>query len=112
LHEALCPAIAIPGRPVVEISLNPDGRQWTDGLSNTGGRLSSIGGERIVRPIAKVDALALYRDVSESDLIEAAGFLSADASEITYRGTSMLRGLIEKSEVRLDNMSSSKAFAS
>jgi hypothetical protein len=112
LHEALGPAIGIPGRPVVEILLNPDGRQWTDGLSNTGERLSSIGGERIVRPIAKVDASALCRGVSKSDLIEAAGFLSADASEITCRGTSMLRGLIEKSEVRPDNMSSSKAFAS
>jgi type IV secretion system protein VirB11 len=58
LRTALGPAIAAfledPG--VVEVMLNPDGRLWIDrlseGLSDTGERLSSEDGERIIRLVA------------------------------------------------------------
>jgi P-type conjugative transfer ATPase TrbB len=58
LRTALGPAIAMwledPG--VVEVMLNPDGRLWvdrlTEGLSDTGERLSPADGERIVRLVA------------------------------------------------------------
>ena len=58
LRTALGPAIATwledPG--VVEVMLNPDGRLWvdrlTEGLADTGGRLSAVDGERIVRLVA------------------------------------------------------------
>ena len=58
LRTALGPAIASwledPG--VVEIMLNPDGRLWvdrlTEGLADTGERLSAADGERIVRLVA------------------------------------------------------------
>jgi type IV secretion system protein TrbB len=58
LRTALGPAIAAwledPG--VVEVMLNPDGRLWvdrlTEGLVETGERLSAADGERIVRLVA------------------------------------------------------------
>jgi type IV secretion system protein VirB11 len=58
LRTALGPAIAAwlddPG--VVEVMLNPDGRLWidrlTEGLADTGKRLSAVDGERIVRLVA------------------------------------------------------------
>ena len=58
LRTALGPAIASwledPG--VVEIMLNPDGRLWvdrlTEGLADTGERLSAADGERIIRLLA------------------------------------------------------------
>jgi type IV secretion system protein VirB11 len=58
LRTALGPAIATwledPG--VVEVMLNPDGRLWvdrlTEGLTDTGERLSAADGERIVRLVA------------------------------------------------------------
>jgi type IV secretion system protein TrbB len=58
LRTALGPAIASwledPG--VIEIMLNPDGRLWvdrlTEGLADTGERLSAADGERIVRLVA------------------------------------------------------------
>jgi len=58
LRTALGPAIATwledPG--VVEVMLNPDGRLWvdrlTEGLADTGERLSAVDGERIVRLVA------------------------------------------------------------
>jgi len=58
LRTALGPAIATwledPG--VVEVMLNPDGRLWvdrlTEGLADTGERLSAADGERIVRLVA------------------------------------------------------------
>jgi type IV secretion system protein TrbB len=58
LRTALGPAIAAwledPG--VVEVMLNPDGRLWvdrlTEGLIDTGERLSAADGERIVRLVA------------------------------------------------------------
>jgi type IV secretion system protein VirB11 len=58
LRTALGPAIATwledPG--VVEVMLNPDGRLWvdrlTEGLIDTGERLSASDGERIVRLVA------------------------------------------------------------
>ncbi len=58
LRTALGPAIALwledPG--VVEVMLNPDGRLWvdrlTEGLTDTGERLSAADGERIVRLVA------------------------------------------------------------
>ena len=54
LHTALGPAIArlLEDPAVVEVMLNPDGRLWVDrlseGLSDTGERLSAADGERIV----------------------------------------------------------------
>lgn len=58
LRTALGPAIALwledPG--IVEVMLNPDGRLWvdrlTEGLTDTGERLSAADGERIVRLVA------------------------------------------------------------
>ena len=58
LRTALGPSIATwledPG--VVEVMLNPDGRLWidrlTEGLADTGERLSAADGERIVRLVA------------------------------------------------------------
>ena len=58
LRTALGPAIAAwledPG--VVEVMLNPDGRLWidrlTEGLTDTGERLTAADGERIVRLVA------------------------------------------------------------
>ena len=58
LRTALGPAIAAwledPG--VVEVMLNPDGRLWvdrlTEGLTDTGERLTSADGERVVRLVA------------------------------------------------------------
>ncbi len=45
---------------IVEIMLNPDGRLWIDrligGLSDTGKRLSTEDGERIVRLVAHMSA--------------------------------------------------------
>jgi type IV secretion system protein VirB11 len=58
LRTALGPAIAgfLGDASVVEVMLNPDGRLWVDrlseGLSDTGERLSSADGERIVRLVA------------------------------------------------------------
>src|ERR1700760_336304 len=58
LRTALGPAIArYLGDPsVVEVMLNPDGRLWvdrlTEGLADTGERLSAADGERIVRLVA------------------------------------------------------------
>ena len=58
LQTALGPAIAgfLGDASVVEVMLNPDGRLWVDrlseGLSDTGERLSAADGERIVRLVA------------------------------------------------------------
>ncbi len=58
LRTALGPAIArlLEDPAVVEVMLNPDGRIWIDrlseGLADTGERLSSADGERIVRLVA------------------------------------------------------------
>ena len=58
LRTALGPAIArlLEDPAVVEVMLNPDGRLWIDrlseGLSDTGERLSAADGERIVRLVA------------------------------------------------------------
>jgi type IV secretion system protein TrbB len=58
LRTALGPAIArfLEDASVVEVMLNPDGRIWIDrlseGLSDTGERLSPAAGERIVRLVA------------------------------------------------------------
>jgi len=58
LRTALGPAIAgfLEDPQVVEVMLNPDGRLWIDrlseGLSDTGERLSAADGERIVRLVA------------------------------------------------------------
>ncbi|MCQ8239872.1 P-type conjugative transfer ATPase TrbB [Acetobacteraceae bacterium KSS12] len=58
LRTALGPAIAgfLGDVSVVEVMLNPDGRLWVDrlseGLSDTGERLSAADGERIVRLVA------------------------------------------------------------
>jgi len=58
LRTALGPAIAhlLEDLAVVEVMLNPDGRLWIDrlseGLSDTGERLSAADGERIVRLVA------------------------------------------------------------
>ncbi|RWC64181.1 P-type conjugative transfer ATPase TrbB [Mesorhizobium sp.] len=58
LRTALGPAIAryLDDAGVVEVMLNPDGRLWIDrlseGLSDTGERLSAPDGERIVRLVA------------------------------------------------------------
>ncbi len=58
LRTALGPAIArlLEDPAVVEVMLNPDGRLWIDrlseGLSDTGQRLSAADGERIVRLVA------------------------------------------------------------
>lgn len=58
LRTALGPAIAgfLGDASVVEVMLNPDGRLWIDrlseGLSDTGERLSPADGERIVRLVA------------------------------------------------------------
>lgn len=58
LRTALGPHVAswLDDITVVEVMLNPDGRLWVDrlseGLSNTGERLSAADGERIVRLVA------------------------------------------------------------
>ncbi|MFG7488867.1 P-type conjugative transfer ATPase TrbB [Methylorubrum rhodesianum] len=58
LRTALGPAIAryLDDTSIVEVMLNPDGRLWIDrlseGLSDTGERLSAADGERIVRLVA------------------------------------------------------------
>ena len=58
LSTALGPAIAryLDDASIVEVMLNPDGRLWIDrlseGLSDTGERLSAADGERIVRLVA------------------------------------------------------------
>ncbi|MCC6887297.1 MAG: P-type conjugative transfer ATPase TrbB [Hyphomicrobiales bacterium] len=58
LRTALGPAIAawLEDPAVVEVMLNPDGRLWvdrlTEGLVETGERLSACDGERIVRLVA------------------------------------------------------------
>ena len=58
LRTALGPAIArfLEAPAIVEVMLNPDGRIWIDrlseGLSDTGERLSPTDGERIVRLVA------------------------------------------------------------
>src|SRR3546814_421163 len=58
LRTALGPAIAgfLEDPQVVEVMLNPDGRLWIDrlseGLADTGERLSPADGERIVRLVA------------------------------------------------------------
>ena len=58
LRTALGPAIAawLEDPAVVEVMLNPDGRMWvdrlTEGLVDTGKRLSAADGERIVRLVA------------------------------------------------------------
>jgi P-type conjugative transfer ATPase TrbB len=58
LRTALGPAIAawLEDPSVVEVMLNPDGRLWidrlADGLADTGERLASADGERIVRLVA------------------------------------------------------------
>jgi Flp pilus assembly CpaF family ATPase len=58
LRTALGPAIArfLEDASVVEVMLNPDGRIWIDrlpeGLADTGERLPSSDGERIVRLVA------------------------------------------------------------
>jgi type IV secretion system protein VirB11 len=58
LRTALGPAIAawLDDPAIVEVLLNPDGRVWvdrlTEGLADTGERLSPADGERIVRLVA------------------------------------------------------------
>lgn len=58
LRTALGPAIAsfLGDDSIVEVMLNPDGRLWIDrlseGLSDTGERISAADGERIVRLVA------------------------------------------------------------
>ena len=58
LRTALGPAIAsfLEDPSIVEVTLNPDGRLWIDrlseGLADTGERLSPADGERIVRLVA------------------------------------------------------------
>ncbi len=58
LRTALGPAIAgfLEDPEIVEVMLNPDGRLWIDrlseGLSDTGERLSPADGERIIRLVA------------------------------------------------------------
>src|SRR5215831_14683901 len=58
LRTALGPAIAgwLEDPTVVEVMLNPDGRLWidrlTDGVADSGKRLSAADGERIVRLVA------------------------------------------------------------
>jgi type IV secretion system protein VirB11 len=58
LRTALGPAIAgfLEDPSIVEVMLNPDGRLWIDrlseGLADTGERLSAADGERIVRLVA------------------------------------------------------------
>jgi type IV secretion system protein TrbB len=58
LRTALGPAIAnwLEDPAIVEVMLNPDGRLWvdrlTEGLIDTGERLSAADGERIVRLVA------------------------------------------------------------
>ena len=58
LRTALGPAIAgfLENPQIVEVMLNPDGRLWIDrlseGLADTGERLSPADGERIVRLVA------------------------------------------------------------
>jgi len=58
LRTALGPAISnlLQDPSVVEVMLNPDGRLWADrlseGLTDTGERLSAADGERIVRLVA------------------------------------------------------------
>jgi type IV secretion system protein VirB11 len=58
LRSALGPAIGawLEDPAVVEVMLNPDGRLWidrlTEGLADTGERLSAADGERIVRLVA------------------------------------------------------------
>jgi type IV secretion system protein VirB11 len=58
LRTALGPAIAgfLENPSIVEVMLNPDGRLWidrlSDGLADTGERLSPADGERIVRLVA------------------------------------------------------------
>jgi len=58
LRTALGPAVAgfLDDPSVVEVMLNPDGRLWVDrltsGLADTGQRLSTADGERIVRLVA------------------------------------------------------------
>src|SRR5216684_1383151 len=58
LRTALGPAIAtwLEDPAIVEVMLNPDGRLWvdrlTEGLADTGQRLSAADGERIVRLVA------------------------------------------------------------
>jgi type IV secretion system protein TrbB len=58
LRTALGPAIArfLEEPSIVEVMLNPDGRLWidrlSDGLTDTGERLSAADGERIVRLVA------------------------------------------------------------
>lgn len=58
LRTALGPTIAeyLADANVVEVMLNPDGRLWIDrlseGLIDTGGRLSPADGERIIRLVA------------------------------------------------------------
>lgn len=58
LRTALGPAIArfLEDPAVVEVMLNPDGRLWvdrlSDGLSDTGERISAADGERIIRLVA------------------------------------------------------------
>ena len=58
LRTALGPTIAtwLEDPAVVEVMLNPDGHLWvdrlTEGLADTGERLSAADGERIVRLVA------------------------------------------------------------
>jgi len=58
LRTALGPAIArfLEDASIVEVMLNPDGRLWidrlSDGLADTGERLSPADGERIIRLVA------------------------------------------------------------
>ncbi|HEX4179429.1 MAG TPA: P-type conjugative transfer ATPase TrbB [Caulobacteraceae bacterium] len=58
LRTALGPAIAawLDDPAIVEVMLNPDGRLWVDrlsgGLADTGAKLSSADGERIIRLVA------------------------------------------------------------
>src|ERR1700747_3640429 len=58
LRTAFGPAIAswLEDPAIVEVMLNPDGRLWvdrlTEGLADTGERLSAADGERIVRLVA------------------------------------------------------------
>lgn len=58
LRTALGPAIStlLQDKSIVEVMLNPDGRIWVDrlseGLADTGERLTPEDGERIVRLVA------------------------------------------------------------
>lgn len=101
LRTALGPAIArlLADPAVVEAMLNPDGRLWMDrlseGLSDTGERLSATDGERIVRDVLAAHILkqtgsyeqASYaiQDIPEMVAQHYGRFLPQDKAEIAAR---------------------------